>query len=217
MAALHTRAQHQFSHPDNITNLSFIHPRLFLTSLAGARELKGDLSILAFAMPFTTHYLKDHDAAYRAFVTVPDSLDVDRSTFNAVFDKAADLIKEQLDTGRSVVVHCHAGINRSVTGILAYVRKYTNLDTREMIKKIRAANKRDRATAALTNWLFEKRIMEFPRGHKGLAGGKRARRQSFKKKTKPKPKLEAKPKRKSPGLKPLVVSGERRLQQYTWR
>ena len=208
--ALSSQSQYLSCHPDNITNLSFIHPRLFLTSLAGARVLEGDLSILAFAMPFTTNYLHDHDATYRGYVTVPDSLNVDLETFLAVFDRAADMIKEQLDSGRSVVVHCHAGINRSVTGILAYTRKYTNLDTRDTLKKIRAANRRDRCITAMTNPLFETLILKFPRGTARLKGGRKAKRTSYKKNTKTKNKY------KSSSLRPLTVSGQRRLKMYSW-
>lgn len=141
--------------PANVVSLNFVHPRLFLTSLAGARGITGNVSILAFASPVTTAYMHKHPAAYRAFVDVDDTPHMRRSTFKASFARAARLIKKALDMhDRPVVVHCHAGVNRSVCGIMAFVRLYTDLDPKNVLTRIERRNIQHRNVPALRNQTF---------------------------------------------------------------
>lgn len=141
--------------PANVISLGFIHPNLFLTSLAGARGITGDVSLLAFASPITTSYMKRHPATYRGFVDVDDTPHMRKSTFKASFSRAARLIKKALDThDRPVVVHCHAGVNRSVCGIMAFVRLFTDLNPKEVLTMIEKRNITHRRVPALRNPTF---------------------------------------------------------------
>jgi protein-tyrosine phosphatase len=82
------------------------------------------------------------------------------NTFSTVFDHAAKLIRDQLKKKRYVVVHCYAGINRSVTSILRYVQLYTDMDWEKARDYIRRQNETRRQTVALTNQTFENYLYE---------------------------------------------------------
>ena len=62
------------------------------------------------------------------------------------------------------VVHCYAGINRSSTAIIRYVKNYTDIDWRSAVKYISEMNKQRKnkyfpnGTPALRNSLFLKRL-----------------------------------------------------------
>lgn len=151
-----------FPHPKNLASLSFIHPNLYLTCLEGAQRCQGnDFAIVAAGTRFTTDYMEHHPAAYRAFVIAADTPHMDQDDFASIFGKGADLMNRALSLNKVTILHCRAGINRSVALALAYVKRYTDLDVNEMLRKVRAVNVRKRALPALINRTFAKHLGPF--------------------------------------------------------
>ena len=129
----------------------------------------GDVGIVAVGARQTVKYMQTHGAAYRAYVIADDTEHMRASEFNAVFSKAADLLHGQLSdpSKKAVYAHCYAGINRSVSMILAYVLRYTHIDPVAAIAYIRQVNKEARGMPALTNRTFFHHLYNFPTsGHK---------------------------------------------------
>lgn len=61
-------------------------------------------------------------------IEVDDSLrqhDIDKLYF--YFDKTTDFINKNLNRGKNILVHCHAGKQRSANIVLAYLMKYGNM------------------------------------------------------------------------------------------
>ena len=150
------------AHPNNIVRLRCIDDRIFLTSLYGARTVTGNASIVAVANPYTTDYLKDHPAFYRCFVQAPDSTAMDTKRFHAVFGKAASLIHERISSGTTepIIIHCHAGRNRSVCALMYYIYMYTDKDVKKILREVREINIRHRSLTSLTNSTFESHILK---------------------------------------------------------
>ena len=142
-------------------HLPQIHKRLYLASLDGARQLGGkDVATICVAGRETCSYMKKHPSKYRAYIIAADTTFMDLRTFKRVFNHAAELIRDQLNQGRYVIVHCYAGINRSVTSILRYIQLFTNKDWREARDYIRTRNETKRHTLALNNQTFEHFLYE---------------------------------------------------------
>lgn len=53
------------------------------------------------------------------------------------FEEAADWIHQSLQVGTGVLVHCHMGISRSTTLLLAYLMKYEGLSLTEALSQVR--------------------------------------------------------------------------------
>ena len=145
----------------NAASLAFIHPNLYLTSLTGAKCFEGAVAIVAAGGRETTDYLRSHRADYRAYVNVDDTPFMSYAHFAVAFSKSAALLKKALSTGRTTLLHCHMGINRSVATALAYVLMYTELDYETCLHQIREANALHRALPALTNITFQTHLRRF--------------------------------------------------------
>ena len=53
------------------------------------------------------------------------------------FEKAAEIINEARTNNENILVHCAAGISRSVTAVISYLMLYEKMGYGESIKKIR--------------------------------------------------------------------------------
>lgn len=73
--------------------------------------------------------------------------------FIEIVKRGAELINNALKSSddANVIVHCHAGINRSSASIAAYLIIYKMMDHEDVIELIRTANREQRNMPALTN------------------------------------------------------------------
>ena len=153
---------YSFPHPANLASLSFIHPNLYLTCMEGAMRYQGqNIAIVAAGTRNVTDYMKHHDSFYRAFVIADDTPHMCQDDFVSIFGVGADLLHKALGLNKITLLHCRAGINRSVALALAYVKRYTNLNVNDVLKKIRQVNNRKRALPALINRTFAKHLGPF--------------------------------------------------------
>ena len=149
------RQQSVLRNPNRPVNLPSIHPSLWLGNVVSAANAGGEFDhvvCVAYgetcgAAPIRSVYADD---------TFPDAPDVSRDDFEARVKRAAANIHEALERGDAVLVHCHAGINRSVSAIVAYAALYRGVGASVSIPYIRAANKSRRDLPALTNRTFER-------------------------------------------------------------
>ena len=137
--------------PFTRNSLTIVFGKSFWSTAIGRK----DVATICVAGRETCSYLKNHPSKYRAYVVAADTTFMNIHQFQRVFDRAAELIRDQLSQGRYVVVHCYAGINRSVTSILRYMQLYTNKDWKLGRDYIRQKNKTKRQTLALNNPTFE--------------------------------------------------------------
>ncbi len=63
---------------------------------------------------------------------IPDARDIAPDTL----DQGADFIAEQVRAGRKVLVHCHEGVSRSVTMVLAYLIAHRGLTLAQAYRRI---------------------------------------------------------------------------------
>ena len=147
----------QIAHPDVPVNLPHIHPNLWLGNVASARAADdlGFDHVVCVAYGDTCR--ASALGASRTYVddTFPDSMGVPQEDFAGRVDRAADAIHAALEKGGRVLVHCHAGINRSVSSIVAYASKHRHIDAARSIPYIRSRNHVHRRLPALSNSLFE--------------------------------------------------------------
>jgi len=86
--------------------------------------------------------------------------DTDVSNLTDHFDKAADFIAEAVSEGHSVLVHCHQGVSRSVSIVLAYLIKKQQMTLKEAYSKVRSARPEAKPKQNFLSQLvkFEQRI-----------------------------------------------------------
>ena len=74
-------------------------------------------------------------------------------------DKAAEFINQALEDGKRVLVHCHAGINRSVSSIVAYAALRAKAKASSTIAYVRRMNRDHRNLPAVSNPAFEQYLV----------------------------------------------------------
>ena len=142
--------------------LPFIHERLWLGNVDAAREAARPGSPFAAAVCVasrqTCAYQREgspHVAFYAFDGDIPDSTQMPRAHFEAFARKAAAWIDEALTSNAGpVLVHCYAGINRSVSAIVAYALLHRGLALEDVLAHVAAQNKTVRQTPILTNPTF---------------------------------------------------------------
>lgn len=72
------------------------------------------------------------------------------------FTQAFDFIKEAIDAGGKILVHCHMGISRSATIVIAYLMKTQKKTYREVIKFVQ-----EKRPIVDPCFIFEIKLLEF--------------------------------------------------------
>ena len=135
-----------------IVKLDIIHPRLFMGSRLSAQEVidKGRLKdqneniydakqfhLVCVASESTCEYCSISDR-YKNYEMQDREFQDDGFLETAV--KTADHIHKKLSKGKHVIVHCHAGRNRSALAVLVYCARHTNMSYEEALHQIRLLN-----------------------------------------------------------------------------
>lgn len=144
---------------DNVA--AHIEEGLFLGSARSAANKEGLKSlnvthVLTVATRLSPAY--PNDFTYK-IVEVSDSEDTNLAKY---FHECFDFIDEAKTTGGAVLVHCHAGISRSVTIVLAYLMNRHGIPLSDAVKHVKAKRPKARPNPG-----FLKQLMEFEKSLQG--------------------------------------------------
>lgn len=118
--------------------LSPVVPRLYVSGKNVARQLtelrKAGVTAIVNATPTLPNHFESEGILYKR-IAVDDTPQDDLS---AHFEAAATFIQEARSAGRSVLVHCQAGVSRSVSLVAAYLVRHENMSLLEAMARIRA-------------------------------------------------------------------------------
>ena len=145
----------------NVSHATEIYPGLWLGDIIAASAkhfLKNKRIHCIFnctvAMPFTD----SKEVTTRIRVPVKDNLQIDQIyMLYKYLDKIVNIIFKQLQQGHNVLVHCHAGKQRSVTVIAAFLMKYGDMSKDEAIDTLRTK----RSVAALPEINFDQALIQY--------------------------------------------------------
>lgn len=104
-------------------------------TLKSTRRLNLEHSIKAVLTAAKSIFLDHPKEHVPHYLYVPGE-DHERFDLSIYFDKSADFIKKVLEE-TNVLVHCMAGISRSVSLVAAYLMKYRSMGSREALESIR--------------------------------------------------------------------------------
>lgn len=148
-------------------NVPLIHPKLYLGSLEDARRLRhleGWCTVCIAGESTMARAQPDYG------VLMDDTEEMSAGTFWRAMRLAVACIDEALQLHPRVLVHCYAGINRSVSALVAYalargpyrcvVRALCMRSADDVIKYLRTLNKAKRGVDALTNRTFASLLRE---------------------------------------------------------
>ncbi|CAH1779548.1 unnamed protein product [Owenia fusiformis] len=107
-----------------------------------------------------THVLAIHDTARKIHedktYLLIEASDNARQELSQFFRQAIDFIHQARLDGGTVLVHCLAGVSRSVTVTVAYIMTSTDLGWRDALNAVRGARR-----CANPNYGFQKQLTEF--------------------------------------------------------
>lgn len=102
-------------------NVPLIHPKLYLGDLEDSKRWRRG-GVGATVCVAGRHTIEEARPTYA--VLLDDRLDVDPVNFDRAMQLAAFYIREALMLHPRVLVHCYAGVNRSVSALVAYTKLY---------------------------------------------------------------------------------------------
>ncbi|VIO92624.1 Uncharacterized protein BM_BM6817 [Brugia malayi] len=70
-----------------------------------------------------------------------DVLDLPWSNMEQYFDKCHEFMKNAVENGGNVLVHCNAGVSRSPTIVLSYIMRYNKMTLREALEHVNTIRK----------------------------------------------------------------------------
>lgn len=109
---------------------------LFLGSIGAASNLneikKNKITHIVVAASGLEGYFQK-EIKYLQF----DLLDSETQDIKQYFDKSGKFIDDAIKGGGNVLVHCHAGISRSTTLVLAYLIKYKKMSFEKALETVR--------------------------------------------------------------------------------
>ena len=83
-------------------------------------------------------FLQNERQMYKYRIPVKDNCAPEEiSLMYSILDKTAQLLYKHLQTGDIILVHCHAGRQRSVAVILAFIMKYTRLSFNKSLELLK--------------------------------------------------------------------------------
>lgn len=71
------------------------------------------------------------------------------------FDEASEWIDSKRREGHNVLVHCHAGVSRSATIVVAYLIKFKGWTAFEALSYVRSRRERAKPNASFWNQLLD--------------------------------------------------------------
>ena len=138
-------------------NLPMIHPNLYLGSLEDSKKFHDGATVCVAGRST----IKQARPTY--YVELDDDPQINPKQFMKKMIVSAQQINEALKLFPKVMVHCYAGINRSVSAICVYSALTGRGSVDDIIFYIRRENAAKRGLPALTNATFENIIRTLDR------------------------------------------------------
>lgn len=136
------------------SGMSKILPGLYVGNFRDAKDVE------KLAANNITHILSIHDNAKKILVGKEylciDASDSPTQYLIQYFPQSIDFIHQARQSGGGVLVHCLAGVSRSVTITAAYIMTVTNLGWRDAVNAIRGAR-----NVANPNFGFQKQLQAY--------------------------------------------------------
>lgn len=121
-------------------NLDRIHPNLWLGNVHMARASRAD-AIVCTAGKSTCAYEPLKQSTTLSKFIIKDTKDMSYETFMNHMRSIAHQMHTDLEKKRTVLVHCAAGINRSVSSIVFYAMKYAMWKYADVVDYIKEKKK----------------------------------------------------------------------------
>ncbi|XP_051533544.1 dual specificity protein phosphatase 10-like [Myxocyprinus asiaticus] len=139
--------------------ISAILPFLYLGNERDAQDLDLLLRLnIGYVVNVTSHLPLYHlDTGLVRYKRLP-ATDNSKQNLRQYFEEVFEFIEEAHQCGRGVLVHCQAGVSRSVTIVIAYLMKHTLMTMTDAYKYVRG-----RRPVVSPNLNFMGQLLEFER------------------------------------------------------